>query len=125
MKQLLLVGIGGFVGSIARYLVSKLNITWSFLDLPMGTLTANVVGSLIIGFLTGAFLNAGWMNQNLKLLLVVGFCGGFTTFSSFTAENFALIQNGQYGTAISYTLLSVILGIIAVFAGYYIFNKVI
>ncbi|MGC3979528.1 MAG: CrcB family protein [Paludibacteraceae bacterium] len=64
------------------------------------------------------------MNHNLRLLLVVGFCGGFTTFSSFTGENFALIQNGQYGTAILYTLLSVILGIIAVFAGYYIFNKV-
>lgn len=125
MKQLLLVGIGGFLGSIARYLVSKLNFSWAFLDLPMGTLTANVLGSLIIGFLMGAFLSADWMNNNLKLLLAVGFCGGFTTFSSFAGENFTLIQNGQYFTAFLYIAASVILGILAVFAGYFIYNKVL
>lgn len=125
MKQLLLVGIGGFLGSIARYLVSKLNFSWAFLDLPMGTLTANVLGSLIIGFLMGAFLNADWMNNNLKLLLAVGFCGGFTTFSSFAGENFTLIQHGQYFTAFLYIAASVILGILAVFAGYFIYNKVL
>lgn len=120
MKQLLLVGIGGFFGSIARYLVSKLNISWSFHHLPLGTFAANVVGSLIIGFLMGILINTNELNNNLKLLLAVGFCGGFTTFSAFTNENFHLLQNGQYLTAFIYILSSVALGIIAVFVGYLI-----
>ena len=120
MKQLLLVGIGGFFGSIARYLVSKLNISWSFHDIPMGTFTANVIGSLIIGFLMGILVDANGLNNNLRLLLAVGFCGGFTTFSSFTNENLHLLQNGQYLTAFIYILGSVALGIVAVFVGYLI-----
>lgn len=123
MKQLLLVGIGGFFGSIARYLVSKLNIAWSLYDIPLGTFTVNIVGSLFIGFLMGAFIQTDWMSNNLKLLLAVGFCGGFTTFSSFAAENFTLIQNGHYLTAFIYISLSLILGILAVFTGYILFNK--
>lgn len=125
MKQLLLVGIGGFFGSIARYLASKLNTSWQFHNIPMGTFTVNIVGSLIIGFLTAALLKAGWMNQNLKLLLAVGFCGGFTTFSSFAGENFSLLQNGQYATAAAYIIGSIIIGIGAVFTGFVVFNKFI
>ena len=122
MKHLLLIGIGGFFGSIARYLVSKLNITWSFHDIPMGTLTANVVGSLIIGILLGVFMRVEAPFTNLRLLLVVGFCGGFTTFSSFTNENFLLLQNGQFLTALIYALGSVILGISFVYIGSLISN---
>ncbi|VBB48358.1 putative fluoride ion transporter CrcB [uncultured Paludibacter sp.] len=122
MKQILLVGIGGFFGSIARYLVSKLNITWSFHDIPMGTLTVNLLGSFIIGIFLGVFLKSEAPFENLKLLLVVGFCGGFTTFSSFTNENFMLLQNGQYLTALLYIIGSIILGIFFVYLGYLITN---
>ncbi|MHB9055827.1 MAG: fluoride efflux transporter CrcB [Paludibacteraceae bacterium] len=123
MKQLLLIGFGGFIGSIARYLVSKLNLTWNFHSIPMGTLTVNIVGSLLIGFMLGIFVNSNLVHTNLKLFLVVGFCGGFTTFSSFTNENFLLLQNGQILTALIYIVGSIILGILAVFTGYLIGNQ--
>jgi len=122
MRQLLLVGFGGFLGSIARYLVSKLNLTWHYHDIPMGTLAVNIVGSILIGFFLGIFINSDLLNTNLKLFIVVGFCGGFTTFSSFTNENFILLQNGQFLTSIVYVLGSVLLGILAVYIGYLISN---
>ena len=122
MRQLLLVGFGGFLGSIARYLVSKLNLTWHYHDIPMGTLTVNIVGSILIGFFLGIFVNSDLLNTNLKLFIVVGFCGGFTTFSSFTNENFILLQNGQFLTSIVYILGSVLVGILSVYIGYLISN---
>lgn len=123
MKQLLLVGFGGFFGSIARYWMSKLNLTWDFHSIPMGTLAVNIIGSFLIGFMLGIFMNSNLLHTNLKLFLVVGFCGGFTTFSSFTNENFLLLQNGQYFTALIYIGGSIILGILAVFAGFLIANQ--
>ncbi len=118
MKEILLVGLGGFAGSVARYLVSKLNITWQVFAIPMGTLTVNVLGSLIIGILVGLSVKSNLVSTELRLLLMVGFCGGFTTFSSFTNENLMLMQNGQFLTVILYTILSVILGFLAVYLGY-------
>ena len=118
MKQLLIVGMGGFIGSIARFGVSKLNIYWHFLSIPMGTLTVNIVGSFIIGFLSGVASKSELLTYNMRLFLMVGICGGFTTFSSFTNENFTLIQNGQLFTALLYTGLSIFLGFIAVYLGF-------
>jgi len=122
MKQLLLIGFGGFIGSIARFLVSKLNLTWHFMSIPMGTLIVNVVGSLIIGFLAGIASRSEIMTTDMRLFLMVGICGGFTTFSSFTNENMMLIQNGQILTALMYISASVILGLAAVFLGYSLSN---
>ena len=122
MRQLLLVGFGGFLGSIARYLVAKLNLTWFFHGIPMGTLTVNILGSILIGFFLGIFVNSDLINTNFKLFVVVGFCGGFTTFSSFTNENFILLQNGQFLTAFVYILGSVLVGILSVYIGYLISN---
>lgn len=118
VKDLLLVGCGGFVGSIFRYLLSKLNGTISFLSLPLGTLTVNVVGSFIIGLLVALSQRSGALPESWRLFLMVGLCGGFTTFSTFSAENMALIQNGHIATAIMYTCLSCLLGLVAVFVGY-------
>ena len=123
MRQLLLVGFGGFFGSIARYWMSKLNLTWDFHSIPIGTLAVNIIGSFLIGFMLGIFMNSNLLHTNLKLFLVVGFCGGFTTFSSFTNENFLLLQNGQYLTALIYIGGSIIIGILAVFAGFLIANQ--
>ena len=123
MKQLLLVGFGGFFGSIARYWMSKLNLTWDFHSIPMGTLAVNIIGSFLIGFMLGIFMNSNLLHTNLKLFLVVGFCGGFTTFSSFSNENFLLLQNGQYLTALIYIGGSIIIGLLAVFAGFLIANQ--
>ena len=118
MKQLLIVGFGGFIGSIARFLVSKLNLHWHFLSIPMGTLTVNVLGSLIIGFLAGVSAKSEIISPAMRLFLMVGICGGFTTFSSFTNENLTLMQNGQFLSVLLYTGFSLIFGFLAVYLGY-------
>jgi len=118
MKEVLLVGVGGFAGSIARYLVSKLNVSWQLLAIPMGTLTVNILGSLLIGLLVGLSAKSNLISNELRLLLMVGFCGGFTTFSSFTNENFILMQNGQFLTVLLYSAISITLGFLAVYLGY-------
>lgn len=122
MKQLLLVGVGGFIGSIARYLVSKLNLYWHFLSIPMGTLTVNIVGSFIIGIIAGISTKSEIISPDLRLFLMVGICGGFTTFSSFTNENMMLMQNGQFLTALIYTGSSILFGFLAVYLGYILTN---
>lgn len=122
MKHLLLVGLGGFIGSVARFLVSKLNLSWHFFSIPMGTLTVNVLGSFIIGILVGISVKSDLISTDLRLFLMVGFCGGFTTFSSFSSENLMLMQNGQVVTVLIYTSLSILLGFLAVYLGYIFTN---
>jgi CrcB protein len=117
-KQLLLIGMGGFVGSIARFLVSKLNTRVDWFSIPIGTLTVNVVGSLLIGFLIGISEKSPILTVEWRMFLMVGLCGGFTTFSSFTGENLVLLKNGQILPLLLYTALSIFLGFIAVYLGY-------
>ncbi len=118
IKNILLVGFGGFIGSVGRYFVSRLNLQLYFYSIPIGTLTVNVTGSFIIGFLTGIAAKSVILNSDLRLLLMVGLCGGFTTFSSFTSENLELLHNGQILSLVLYTSLSIILGFTAVYLGY-------
>jgi len=117
-KNILLIGTGGFVGSVARYYVSKINLHVEFLSIPVGTLLVNVLGSFLIGFLTGISAKSMLLNAHLRMLLMVGFCGGFTTFSTFSGENLMLMQNGQFLSVLLYTSLSVIFGFSAVYLGY-------
>ena len=118
MKQLLIVGLGGFIGSAARYMVSKLNLYWHLLSIPMGTLTVNILGSFLIGLLVGISVKSDLLSPNLRLFLMVGFCGGFTTFSLFSNENMMLMQNGQFPTVLIYTAFSILFGFTAVYLGY-------
>ena len=118
MKQILLVGFGGFIGSVARFLVSKLNLYWNIFSIPFGTLTVNVLGSFIIGFIVGVSSKSEIITPGFRLFLMVGICGGFTTFSSFTLENLTLMQNGQFASVLVYTGLSIFLGFLAVYLGY-------
>ncbi len=83
IKNLLIIGTGGFLGSIVRYLVSQLNLSVSFHSIPVGTLTVNVAGSFMIGFLTGIAGKSMILTPEWRLFLMVGLCGGFTTFSAF------------------------------------------
>ena len=103
---------------MARYLVSRMNLEYDIFSIPVGTLTVNVVGSFVIGFLTGISEKSMLLSQEWRLFLMVGICGGFTTFSSFTNENLMLMHNGQYLTILLYTALSIFLGFIAVYLGY-------
>jgi len=119
MKELLLVCIGSFFGGGARYLVSKTVQTWLSVTFPWGTMAVNVVGCFLIGLLSGLSLG-GQLSPTAKLLLVTGFCGGFTTFSTFMNENLILGRDGAMLSAILYTLLSLALGLVAVMIGYYV-----
>jgi len=118
LKQLLLIGAGGFIGSVARFLVSRLNSRVDWFSIPIGTLTVNVVGSLLIGFLIGISEKSPILTVELRMFLMVGLCGGFTTFSSFTGENLILLRNGQIFPLLLYTGLSILLGFTAVYLGY-------
>lgn len=118
LKQLLLIGAGGFLGSVARFLVSRLNTRVDWFSIPIGTLTVNVVGSLLIGFLIGISEKSPILTVEWRMFLMVGLCGGFTTFSSFTGENLVLLKNGQILPLLLYTALSIFLGFTAVYLGY-------
>jgi CrcB protein len=117
-KQILLIGLGGFIGSIARFLVSKLNTRVEWFSIPVGTLVVNVAGSLLIGFLIGISEKSPILTMELRMFLMVGLCGGFTTFSSFTGEGLMMMRNGQFLPLLFYTGLSILLGFTAVYFGY-------
>lgn len=122
LKHILLIGTGGFIGSVARYYVSRLNLLWDFLSIPIGTLLVNIAGCFIIGFLTGISEKSNLLSTDMRLFLMVGFCGGFTTFSSFANENLMLLHTGEILSIILYTSLSVILGFLAVYLGHVLSN---
>lgn len=117
LKTLLIVGLGGGVGSVFRYLTSVWTDKYVKSAFPWATFLVNVIGCLIIGILIGLFTKHQVENSTLKLLFVTGFCGGFTTFSAFTLENIKLFQSGNSLLALLYIALSVILGVLAVWTG--------
>jgi len=119
MKQMLIVFIGGGSGSVLRFLVSKFLNTSKY-NIPFGTLTVNVLGSLIIGLILGVSLKNNTLSQNTVLLIATGFCGGFTTFSSFAYETHGFLKNGDFWLFLLYTMGSIVIGLLAVFLGLFI-----
>jgi CrcB protein len=113
--KFLLVFIGGGLGAMARYFVTT-NLAGKLGNFPIGTMAANILGSLLMGLVVGIIAGRSAL-ENVRLLLAVGFLGGFTTFSSFSAETLALIQGGQFFSAAVNILVSVIAGLAACFAG--------
>ncbi|SFH30285.1 fluoride efflux transporter CrcB [Pontibacter chinhatensis] len=116
MKILLAVGIGSFMGGVARYLLSLFIQTRSGAAFPFGTLGVNILGCFLIGLVV-AVLSRGTLAPEWRPFLVTGILGGFTTFSAFSMESVYLLQAEQYGQAILYILASVVLGLLATFAG--------
>lgn len=116
IKSFLLVGLGGAIGSMFRYGTSIWLNKYKLGELPYATLISNIIGCLLIGMLIGYFQRH--QQPQMFLLWCVGFCGGYTTFSTFSYENLVLWQNGNYTALISYILLSVIGGFGAVYLGY-------
>jgi CrcB protein len=116
-KLILLVGTGGFIGSVARFLGSRY-ITENFLSsFPFGTMTINIIGCFMIGVFYGMSERGNLMSEEWRIFLTVGFCGGFTTFSSFASENMTLLRDGAFVYFLLYTGLSVFLGLAATFLG--------
>lgn len=118
LKDLLFVALGGGIGSALRYLTSRVVVKLVSGNLIfLGTFTANIIGSLLIGLLSGWMLINQPDNQTFSLLFIVGFCGGYTTFSTFAFENMRLIESNQWGLLTAYVLASVVLGVLAVWVG--------
>ena len=117
IKQILLVGLGGGLGSVFRFLTSLLTAKYYSNAFPLATFTANILGCFLIGQLIGILGQNIQANNNLRLLLITGFCGGYTTFSTFASENFSLLQTNNYLTAILYIGTSIFAGLLAVWLG--------
>lgn len=112
LRNILLVALGGAIGSVCRYLLSCMNVaSW-----PWGTFAVNILGSLVIGLLVG-LASKGIVSPEMKLLLITGFCGGFTTFSTFANESFSMMRAGDALQMALYVGASVVVGILAVWVG--------
>ena len=119
MKQLLLVFVGGGFGSVLRFVIGKfLNSTET--GIPYGTFAANIIGSLLIGIILGLAAKNDTLTSNQTLLLATGFCGGFTTFSTFAYENHVFLKSGDFMSFALYTIASFVIGFLAVFLGLYL-----
>ncbi|WP_298903729.1 fluoride efflux transporter CrcB [uncultured Psychroserpens sp.] len=119
MKQLLLVFIGGGFGSVLRYLIGKF-LNDSENGIPYGTFAANILGSLLIGIILGLAAKNDALSSNQTLFLATGFCGGFTTFSTFAYENHLMLKSGDFTSFAIYTIASFAIGFLAVFFGMYL-----
>ena len=121
MINCLVVGIGGFIGSIFRYLFSKLTIIKG--SFPLNTLLINIIGSLAIGIIAALALKNLDLDEKTVLFLKVGICGGFTTFSTFALDSFELINKGDYLGSFLYILLSIVLSIVCIYLGFYVVKR--
>lgn len=118
IRTLLFIGVGSFLGGIARYLV-KVGCGKLFpaATLPLGTMVANVAGCFLIGLFYGIASRHTTMSQDMLMFLTVGFCGGFTTFSTFMNENMSMIQGGELFNSLLYAVLSLVLGLAFLYLG--------
>lgn len=111
------VALGGAVGSMSRFAFGAMIQRWSGAPFPIGTLVVNVTGSFLLGFLMRYALATSTITPEVRALLTTGFCGGYTTFSTFSYESVALLDSGQYGRAGLYVALSVVLSVLGTVAG--------
>ncbi len=117
IKSMLLAGAGGFVGACSRYLIVRWCSGMFHGAFPLGTFAVNILGCFIIGVLFGLFEKTNMMTPGQHALLIAGFCGGFTTFSSFAGDMLGLGNKGDWTTVILYLVASVVGGILMVWAG--------
>lgn len=119
MTGIILIALGGALGSILRFGVNTLTYRYFDIHFPWGTIFANLIGCFLIG-IVWAVLDAFDEPKNLKLFLITGLLGGFTTFSSFALENFNMLRGGRFELAAANLLISNIAGILFVFIGYWL-----
>lgn len=117
LKIIVAIGTGGFIGSVGRFYLSRYFQTLAGSSFPLGTFMANVVGCFLIGLFYGLFMKYTELSPTWRLFLTTGFCGGFTTFSTFSYENIALLRDGQYVFFFSYTGASLLIGLAFTFLG--------
>lgn len=125
IKSLLFVGLGSCCGGMARYLLSRWVQQLSLSTFPFGTMAVNVLGCFAIGVFYALAEQQNIMNTYIKLFLTVGFCGGFTTFSTFMNENYLLIKDGNFFSFLMYVGCSIFLGFIMLYLGYWLVRQFI
>ncbi len=124
MTKFIFIGIGGAVGALLRYFMSGWVHKFSGDGFPWGTLSINLLGSFVIGLLWGLFETVV-VSQNIRLLLFIGVLGSFTTFSTFSLENFHLLRDSEYGFFALNVAASVIFGLTLTFAGYFLSRYIV
>lgn len=117
MKALLLVFVGGGLGSSVRYVIGKY-LNAPDMSFPWGTFLVNIAGSFIVGLAFGWLLQKSKFTDDFLFFLVVGFCGGFTTFSAFAHESLTFLRYGHYNLFITYVISSMLVGLFCVWLGY-------
>ena len=117
LRLILLVGTGGFLGTVARFVTSRYFAAYFPSSFPYGTFVVNIVGCFLIGLVYGISEKGNFMSTEWRLILTVGFCGGFTTFSAFAAENMAMLRDSELFNFFLYTGSSIFVGLLATFAG--------
>lgn len=118
MRIIASIALGGAAGSVARFLLGSYLHQRTGGTLPWGTFVVNVSGSLLLGFLMRLALASPAMSPELRALLVIGFCGGYTTFSTYSYETLALLEGGAYGRAATYATASVLVALAATYVGF-------
>lgn len=120
IKTLLIIGLGGAIGSMLRYLTAIFVAKFWENHFPLATFITNIIGCFLIGLFIGFLEKQQLTNSDLKWFLITGFCGGYTTFSTFGYENFNLLQNQNMGIAFAYIASSVVIGLMAIWFGLFV-----
>ena len=121
----LAVALGAAAGGVARYYLGAAVLHRTGANFPWATLLINVTGSLLLGFIVRYAVGTPWVSEELRLLLTTGFCGGYTTFSTFSYETAVLLESGRYERAGVYAAASVLLSLAATFAGFALATQIL
>ena len=116
-RIILIVGTGGFIGTIARFMANELMKKITSINFPFATLFVNILGCLIIGVIYGLIDKGKFHEPEFRLFLTTGICGGFTTFSAFSVENIIMIRNGEFLNVFAYLAISILFGFAATYLG--------